>query len=407
MPFSLAIPRHNISLNRAECFELLRAVFGKPAPKGKVAEFERQFAEYIGADFGIAFSSGTASLYHGLQASGLQSGDKIIVPEYEFSSVIETIRMLKLEPVFAAVDATNGNLTARTLQEAWSEDVRAVLVAHVHGNAAPMDEIAGLCRQRNVLLIEDCAHSTGATWNGRRVGTFGNFAIFSFGDGKSLTTCGGGMIVTSDSKLAEKLRQTQQALTEPRSGTIGRRAIKALLKWALSTRLGFSLTLFPIAWSAARLFGINIIDRLFHRGVINLSERPTGFLESMTGTDAAVGLSQLSRIDQLNRQRIDNASIIRRHLQASSAADPEPVHPNSAGVALNLRLRLNNADRFSVALLEQGVDVRRDYLMVYDNDHPMGVVQTDNVFLPNHPGISSEDAHRIGQTAAAILQSQR
>ena len=404
MSLMLAVPRHNINLNTHEVGFLVRSLVSAPGIGNTVSRFEEAFAAYIGAGHGIGFSSGSAALYHAVQASGLTEGDSIIVPEYEFYSVVETLRLCGLKVRFAKVRPEDGNVDLPSIQAAMSEEVKAVLVAHIHGNPAPIPEIADWCRQQNLLLVEDCAHSAGASLDGRQTGSFGDFAVFSFGDGKALTACGGGMVTTSNDEFARKLRETRDSLVPPPRKVTFRKALASLAKWALSTRIGFTLTLFPIAYLYAEIFRGNLLDRLFRQQAFALRDVPADYRFRLTDLEGALGLSQLSRLKQLNRIRCENAAAIAQQLAKTEGI----VLPQNTvdGTCLNFRLQVKDAAALSTALIEQGIDTRRDYLMIYSDDHPYGLRPKQSVYIADHPGLRLGEADRVGRAVAECVEEK-
>lgn len=171
-----------------------------------VAELERRLASVHGARFGIAVANGTVSLEIALAAAGVKPGDEVIVPPISFVASATAIARVGAVPVFADVDPQTINLDPQRAADAITERTRAIVLVHFAGCPADLDAFTMLCAERQLTLIEDCAHAPGASWRGRPVGGFGAFGSLSFQASKNLTAGEGGMLITSDPELAEVAR---------------------------------------------------------------------------------------------------------------------------------------------------------------------------------------------------------
>ncbi|MBI4277954.1 MAG: DegT/DnrJ/EryC1/StrS aminotransferase family protein [Armatimonadetes bacterium] len=172
----------------------------------EVREFERQFADYLGAPHAVATSSGTTALEIALEAVGIGPGDVVATTPFTFVATSNAIVHRGAEPLFVDVDAQTYNLDPRALEEALRRrpGVRAVLVVHLFGLACDMPAIMALARRHGLLVIEDCAQALGAVVDSRQAGTFGDAAIFSFYPSKAITTGEGGMVVTGFPEVARR-----------------------------------------------------------------------------------------------------------------------------------------------------------------------------------------------------------
>ena len=172
----------------------------------KVAELERRFAAFHGAEYGVALANGTVSLEIALEAAGVRPGDEVIVPPVTFVASATSILRVGAVPVFVDLDPQTLNIHPERVAEAISERTRAVVAVHFAGHPVDLDALTQLCEQKGLTLIEDCAHAHGAEWQGRRVGGFGRFGSFSFQASKNMTAGEGGILVTNDPELAERAR---------------------------------------------------------------------------------------------------------------------------------------------------------------------------------------------------------
>jgi perosamine synthetase len=168
-------------------------------------EFEKRFAEKIGVGYAVAASSGTAAIHLALNVLDLQEHDEVIVPDFTMISPVLAVLACGAIPVPIDADET-WNIDPDTIERAITEKTRAILVVHTYGHPARIDRIVDIARRNNLRIVEDAAEALGARAFGRAVGSFGDLAIFSFYANKVLTTGEGGMVVTNDPRLCERLR---------------------------------------------------------------------------------------------------------------------------------------------------------------------------------------------------------
>ncbi len=169
-------------------------------------KFEQEFARFCGTRHAIAVANGSVALELALFALGVGPGDEVIVPSRSFIASASCALVRGAVPVFADVDPVSQNLTVDTIREAWSPRTKAIIAVHLAGWPCDMDGIMEFARQHSLWVIEDCAQAHGAMYHGRRVGSLGHVAAFSFCQDKIISTGGeGGMVVTNDSQLWERM----------------------------------------------------------------------------------------------------------------------------------------------------------------------------------------------------------
>ena len=183
------------------------------APLGpQVNAFEKEFAQAVGAKYATALSSGTAALHLVLRYAGVTDGDEVICSTFTFVASANAIRYQHAWPVF--VDSTFGswNIDVELLREELRRRAeigrlpKALMLVHLYGQPADIDPIVEMCERYGVFLLEDAAESLGSTYKGKVPGTFGRAGIFSFNGNKIITTSGGGMVVSDDKDLIEKVK---------------------------------------------------------------------------------------------------------------------------------------------------------------------------------------------------------
>jgi dTDP-4-amino-4,6-dideoxygalactose transaminase len=172
----------------------------------RVAQFESDFADYIGAKHALAVNSATAGLHLGLEAAGVREGDEVIVPVCTFTATAEVVRYLGADPVFVDIEAKGLNLDVAQLKAAITPKTKAIMPVHFGGQSCDMNSIMDLAHRHGLKVIEDAAHALPCTYDGRRIGTIGHATAFSFYATKTLSTGEGGMVTTDSDEIAKRIR---------------------------------------------------------------------------------------------------------------------------------------------------------------------------------------------------------
>lgn len=188
------------------------------APVGPALNsFEAGLAERAQRQHAVALSSGTAALHLALQILGVGPGDTVICPSLTFAASANPICYLDAKPVFIDSEPRTWNMDPALLEQALQtrDDVKAVIVVHLYGQCAEMDEILAICERYQVPLIEDAAEALGASYHGRPAGSMGAFSFFSFNGNKIITTSGGGMLLSDDAEAIAQARYLSTQAREP------------------------------------------------------------------------------------------------------------------------------------------------------------------------------------------------
>jgi len=173
----------------------------------EVAAFEKEFSSYIGARFGIGVASGTDALHLALRAVGVKQGDEVITVPNVSSPNVAAINLAGGIPKFVDIDEETYTIDADKIEAAITEKTKAIIPIHLYGHPAEIEKILEIAKKYNLKVIEDCAQAHGSEFKGRKVGTFGDMACFSFYPTKNLGAYGdGGFVATNNENLAEKIR---------------------------------------------------------------------------------------------------------------------------------------------------------------------------------------------------------
>jgi len=188
----------------------------------RCAQFERDFAGFVGAKHALAVNSATAALHLGLEALGIKAGDKVLVPTFTFTATAEVVRYLGADPVFVDCDQETFCINATQIENALKvqgsglpagrqagfrvQDVKAIIPVHFGGHPCEVDDILKFAKESGLKVMEDAAHAIPTRYKGRLVGTFGNVTCFSFYANKTMTTGEGGMLCTDDDEIAKRVK---------------------------------------------------------------------------------------------------------------------------------------------------------------------------------------------------------
>lgn len=173
----------------------------------EVAKFEEEFAKFSGAEIGIGVNTGTSALHLALLAANIGPGDEVITVPFTFVATVQAIRYTGATPVFVDIDPATFTMNPAAIEAAITPRTRAILPVHLYGQAADMDPILAIARKRGLVVIEDACQAHAAEYKGRRVGSLGDMACYSFYPGKNLGAYGeGGMVVTNNANYARTIR---------------------------------------------------------------------------------------------------------------------------------------------------------------------------------------------------------
>jgi len=289
--------------------------------KGKyVEEFEKKFSEYCGSKYGITTTNGTTSLHLALASIGLKKGDEVIVPAFTMISSVFSIVYCGAKPVLVDADRETWNMNVNQIEEKISDRTKAIMPVHIYGHPCDMDPIMKIAKKHGLYVVEDAAEAHGAEYKGKKTGGIGDVGCFSFYANKIITCGEGGMIVTNDEEIAERAKSLKN-LAFPKEKRI-----------YLHSEVGYNYR--------------------------------------MTNVQAAIGLAQLERIDELVEMRRRNA-----RLYNSSLKDMDGIKlPTEKEWAKNVYWM------YSI-LIEPELRINRDQLM--EKLHKKEI-ETRPFFIPMH-----------------------
>ncbi len=369
-----------------------------------VGRFERAFAAFIGVAEAVAVPSGRAGLRFILEALELPPGAGVICPAFGYPVVPHLVRALGFDLKLVDCEAQTLGMDPAALGPDVSGRTGAVIAAHLYGMPCRIREIAEIAAASGALLIEDCAHCCGASAGGRRAGSFGRVAYFSFETSKMINTMGGGMITTDDRELAERIRRISSA--EPRKGTrwLAGRLLRTGLEATMTSPLPFNVAAYP----ALRLLSRNGQARDRFASGFGDEISMQGRLGRYTNYQARLGLAQLSTIGPRIARRVENARRLierlrgRVRFQEPASAD---VEPNYMLVAALFPRMPETAAR----LLAAGVDTKHHYMRdcsgLLDDGASFPVaarLEREVLHLPAYPELRPAAIDKIARTVADV-----
>ena len=282
----------------------------------KLAEFERAFARYIGRKRAVAVNSGTSGLFLCMEALGIGPGDEVITTPFTFIATVSSVMMAGAKPVFVDVDPTSLNMDPAKIEGAVTERTKAILPVEVFGNPAGFDEICEAADKHKLVVVEDSCEALGSSLKGKKAGAFGTMSVFGFYPNKQITTGEGGMVLADDDDLADTCVSLRNQGRAKDGGWLGHE------------RLGYNF----------RLSDIN----------------------------CALGLVQLSRIDQIKAKRGQVAKWYQQMLGDDDrlVVPTEPENCDMSWFVFVVRLtddfKLRQRDKVLDSMTNRGIQVR-DY----------------------------------------------
>jgi len=349
----------------------------------KVMEFEKALAGWIGIDEGVATNACTSALHLALHLSGVRAGDEVIVPSFTCMATANAIHHAGGQPVFADIDPRTFNLDARSAEAAITSRTKAILVVHQIGLPADIAAFQELARRKNLAIVEDGACSLGATYRGKRVGALGSPTCFSFHPRKMITTGEGGLIATNDANLAARARVLRST-------------------GASSSDL----------------------ERHLAKGTLVQQYEEVGYNYRMTDLQAAIGLVQLRKLDEMVLERTAQAKLYNELFRGVEEIEP-PYVPEGMTHAYSsylIRLRANgplHRDELLRLLAEAGISCRVGIQPLHQESfyreqwgrealpHTEAAAK-NTLFLPIFPGLRAEQQDQVVSSIKnAIVAAKR
>lgn len=327
-----------------------------------IEKFEKNFSKFCQTSYGVSTSNGTVALHLALLACGIGPGDEVIVPDLTFAATINAVLHAGATPVIVDIERSSWGIDPVEIEKAITRRTTAIIPVHLYGQPCDMGAIMRIAKKHKLFVIEDCAEAHGAEYDGRKVGSFGDVSCFSFYGNKVITTGEGGMCVTSNKRLDQRMR-------------------------------------------ILRDHGMSVKKKYWHECV--------GYNYRMTNLQAAIGVAQLERIDEIldGRQRVE--SFYRKVLKDVDFVEFQKMDlPRRKKITWLVSLLIQNGQRDHMVekLRVKNFDVRNFFfplssMAIYKKFKFSGrqsmEISRQGISLPSSPSISEEVVYKIANVLKA------
>jgi dTDP-4-amino-4,6-dideoxygalactose transaminase len=363
--------------------------------------YEREFARVVGVRHAYGFSAGRVGLYGVLRALGVGAGDEVLLQVPTHIVVANAIRYTGATPVYVDCGPATYNIDVGQAERRITRRTRALVLQHTFGIPADIEAVLALSRRHGIDVIEDCVHALGATYDGRQVGSFGRAAFFSTEETKTISTTMGGMVVTDDDDLAAKVLDFQRRCSPPPRGLTARYLLKLVAYHLLNapTVHRYPRGLYELIGRRNPLPQATSTEEL--QGM-----RPVGYERRLSNAQAAIGLSQLHKLEANLAHRRAISEIYATRL---AALGYDTVRPPQRAVAAYVRFPLRVADRAAAVSAARAhavlgtwfTSVLEEATSPAAGGYEMGTCPRAEtaartlVNLPTHPRVTPRDAELI------------
>ncbi|MBU6390488.1 DegT/DnrJ/EryC1/StrS family aminotransferase [Patescibacteria group bacterium] len=333
-----------------------------------VEKFEKTFAEYLGIRQAVAVANGTCALHLALLSLDVGAGDEVIVPAFAMGACFMAVLQTGAKPVFVDCELETYNIDPKKIAEKISPRTKAVMAVHTYGHAADMDDILQIAAERKIKVLEDAAESHGGRYKGRLTGTMGDVGAFSFYANKIITTGEGGMIVTNDEKIAAEARKLRD---------------------------------------------------LYHSSDKRFIHEKLGYNYRLSNLQAALGLGELSRIDEYIAKKLAMAAAYDNGLSGVSGLILPKTKPDVKnvywmyGIVVDQKKFGKSRDELRSALAEQGIETRDFFYPPEEQPVLKNVIGNEKfpnasflgqngLYLPSGLAITKDQIERVIKALRAI-----
>ncbi|AGF51739.1 spore coat polysaccharide biosynthesis protein; SpsC [Synechocystis sp. PCC 6803] len=324
------------------------------------------FAEFCGTKYAVAVSSGTAALHLALLALNIGAGDEVIVPTLSFIATANAVTYTGAKPIFVDSEWETWNINPDLIEAAITPRTKAIMPVHLYGHPAKMDKILDIAQRYHLAVIEDAAEAHGATYQGKTVGSLGDLGIFSFYGNKIVTTGEGGMIVTDDEELAQKIRILKD-------------------------------------------HGMSKKQRYWHPIL--------GYNYRITNIQAALGVAQMERINKIPEAKRRIAQLYEQELLQIQGLTLPPRQPWAESVFWLYTILINqdklelNRDQLMSRLQEKGIETRPLFIPIhrqpiYNTHQSLPVAESlskNGLSLPSFVTLSNENLYQIIDSIKKVI----
>ncbi len=398
--------RFRIYSTPGQYFALAKSIItGKLKPGPANQKLEQDLAKQFDVPYAVCVNQGRVGIYLAIKAIVTRERTRIIMSPYTIYDVVNMVIAAGGEPVFADIDQASCNLDTDEVSKLIDDKTAGVLVTHLHGLAADIEPLSALCKERNVMLIEDSAQAFGVRKGGKYLGTFGDIGIYSFGLFKTVNSFFGGIVTCQNKEVADKIKDMQADFSPPTRMRMLKRMIQGLV---------FEIASFPLVFKSFTfwVFRYGVLSGNEHIQKVTKSEMnpvfrdalPEGYKQKMSNIQAQMVLDQLGNIEAEQQARIDTARLYYEALEGRNSIISPRTPPEDGNGCLAYPIQVENRQAALETLMREGRDCAPQHLHncadldIYKKwyrDCPKARAASNNVILlPTYPRYGKKEALR-------------
>lgn len=410
----MVLPRQGGSITFREMLVAAKAFFsGHLFGISEREKFENEFAEYIGVKYAVAFSSARIAELAILRSLDIKEGSEIIVPAYTHHSVPQMVRFAGFRPVFVDVDPATYNLKPEMIEQKISPLTRAIIMTHIGGQPCDVDGISTLARKYNLYIIEDCAQACGSEYKGKKVGSLGHAAYFSFNASKNMTCLGGGALVTSDENIFRNLQGLLKTSSSNSKRFLITNTFFPLFVYIFTRPFIFTFTVFPFLF-LQHLFKSSFLDSKLKQNPVAGKKATAKALTRMGSLQACIGRGQLRRLDAMNEARIRYSAILTEALKGCRNISLQQATMDAKNTFLFFYVQVPFRREVRARLAFSGIDAEEDGLS-YPEENGAFIsfpvarqLVESNIVLPNFSYLGQKRMKAVAKKIKLVInQTQK
>ena len=373
---------------------------------------EKSFCEFLPTAHTFSFDSGRTCLLALLASLGLQKDDEVLVQAFTCVAVPGPVLWAEMKPVYVDCDLITYGMDPEDLEQKITSKSKVLIIQHTLGRPAQIERLVEIAKRHRIIVIEDCAHTLGASVNGKRVGTFGDAAFFSFGRDKVISSVFGGMLVTSSDDLAQKIQECSRSYPYPRSGWILQQLLHLIIATAARETYGFGITGKVIIEMAKRL-------HLISKAVLPIERqggRPPFVGKRYANALASLAMHQFKKLNTFTVHRMKIAKIYEQAFLNVGLSSAERWTDGMVPLRYSIRVKNRRAilqaarasgyilgDWYTVPIAPEGVSYEK--IGYKQGSCPNAeTLAAEIVNLPTHVGVSENDAKRLISVLIPLLR---
>lgn len=412
-----AYPRHSVDFSYKEYLTILFLPFYSRFKREEyIPRFERLFAEYIGIKHAVVLPSARLGLYLLFKYFNLPENSEVIISPFTHWSIFAVIKSCKLKPIFVDVDENTNNLDPSLVKKSITKNTKLLILTHMWGQSSDIGAFMDLKKDFDLKIIEDCAMACGSSYKEKKVGSFGDASIFSFGKAKSMSTFGGGMFCTNDSAIRDGVKNLMFDFKNAKSSSFLINIINTIIANILTKPPIFFMSLYPIMRFLDLRDPYNPVEHKKNTSIF-LDDIPSEWKTKYSYIQAAIGIEQLKNLDLRNEKRKKNSEILNKVLSGLKGVGLPLASPGIGHIYLYYALFIKrniSLNTIRKKLLTMGVDSQLNELTSSKEleifgadikDYPIfNRISQNLLIIPNGINLDDHDIEHIGLAVKKTLQ---